>query len=165
MYSGSLCRNELLYKIHIHQQRHGRNLTHMSENPYIHRTGLPVLSNLADARTASRTGSQAASTPIMDSGCFLMPDTFSLWYICVMWKVKLDDNLWLAKGAVTTKEEAEAWLLPDMPAVQKQLKKIRRHRPYKDAMVIAEFNSLEWTPPESVVSLYLKSDRIIPLCD
>ena len=60
-----------------------------------------------------------------------------------MWKVKLDDDLWLAKGAVTTKVEAEAWLLPDMPAVQEQLKKIRRHRPYKDAMVIAEFNSLE----------------------
>ena len=57
-----------------------------------------------------------------------------------MWKIKLDDDLWLAKDSKTTTKESEAWLLPDIPAVQEQLKIIRRHRPYKDAMVIAEFN-------------------------
>ena len=40
-----------------------------------------------------------------------------------MWKVKLDKGVWLADGAATTTNEAEAWLLPDMPSVQVQLKK------------------------------------------
>ena len=56
-----------------------------------------------------------------------------------MWKVKLDDNVWLAETGATT-EEAEAWLLPDMPSVHEQLKKIRRYMPYKEAMVVAEFD-------------------------
>ena len=58
-----------------------------------------------------------------------------------MWKVKLDDSLWLTEDIeMTTKDESEAWLLPDIPAVQEQLKRIRLHRPYKEAMVIAESN-------------------------
>ena len=56
-----------------------------------------------------------------------------------MWKVKLDDNLWLAKTG-TTANESDAWLLPDMPSVQDHLKKIRLHIPYKEAMVIFEDN-------------------------
>jgi len=55
-----------------------------------------------------------------------------------MWKIKLDDCLWLAKTGTTTKEE-DAWLLPDMPSVHEQLKKVRRFMPYKEAMVVAEF--------------------------
>jgi hypothetical protein len=60
-----------------------------------------------------------------------------------MWKVKLDDDLWLADskdGSATTTVEFDAWLLPDMPSVQEQLKKVRRLSPYPDAMVIAEFS-------------------------
>ena len=63
-----------------------------------------------------------------------------------MWKVKLDDNIWLAKGKYgteTTSKESEAWLLPNIPAAQEQLKKARSSTPYPNAMVIAEFNSLE----------------------
>ena len=61
-----------------------------------------------------------------------------------MWKVKLDEGVWLAEGySATTTKEDDAWLLPDIPSVQAQLKKIRRHRPYKDAMVIAEFNQTD----------------------
>ena len=56
-----------------------------------------------------------------------------------MWKVKLDEDVWLAKGAATTTNEAEAWLLPDMPTVQVQLKKMRRFMPYPNAIVVAEF--------------------------
>ena len=59
-----------------------------------------------------------------------------------MWKVKLDEGVWLADGvggSATTTNEAEAWLLPDMPAVQAQLKKVRRYMPYPNAMVVAEF--------------------------
>ena len=52
-----------------------------------------------------------------------------------MWKVKLDDDVWLAKTGTTTNEE-EAWLFPDMPSVQEQLKKVRRFMPYPNAMVI-----------------------------
>lgn len=62
-----------------------------------------------------------------------------------MWKIKLDDDLWLAKGEhgpQTTSEESDAWILPNMPAVQKQLKKVRSLNPYPDAMVIAEFEGL-----------------------
>ena len=62
-----------------------------------------------------------------------------------MWKVKLDDDLWLAKGEhgqVTTSKESDAWILPDMPSVQEQLKKARRSRPYPHAMVIASFDDL-----------------------
>jgi hypothetical protein len=56
-----------------------------------------------------------------------------------MWKVKLDEGVWLAKDSATTTNEEEAWLLPDMPSVQVQLKKVRRCLPYPNAMVIAEF--------------------------
>ena len=56
-----------------------------------------------------------------------------------MWKVKLDEGVWLAKDSATTTNEKEAWLLPDMPAVQVQLKKARRYMPYPNAMVVAEF--------------------------
>ena len=56
-----------------------------------------------------------------------------------MWKVKLDDGVWLAEGTVTTIEE-QAWLLPDIPSVQAQLKRVRRLAPYPNAMVTAEFN-------------------------
>ena len=54
-----------------------------------------------------------------------------------MWKVKLDDGVWLAEDGTTAKEE-DALLLPDMPSVQEQLKEIRRFVPYPDAMVIFE---------------------------
>ena len=57
-----------------------------------------------------------------------------------MWKVKLDDGVWLAKDAETTTKESEAWLLPDIPSVQAQLKKVRRFMPYKEAMVISAFS-------------------------
>ena len=57
-----------------------------------------------------------------------------------MWKVKLDEGVWLAKDSATTTNEEEAWLLPDMPSVQAQLIKVRRFMPYPNAMVVAEFN-------------------------
>ena len=60
----------------------------------------------------------------------------------VMWKVKLDDGLWLAEGSVTMNEE-EAWLLPDMPSVQAQLKKVRRFTPYPNAIVISVGNQAQ----------------------
>ena len=53
-----------------------------------------------------------------------------------MWKVKLDDDVWLAKDSATTPNENEAWLFPDMPSVQEQLKKVRRFMPYPNAMVV-----------------------------
>jgi len=56
-----------------------------------------------------------------------------------MWKVKLDDGVWLADGAVITTEE-DARLFPDMPSVQEQLKKVRRFTPYPNAIVIFEDN-------------------------
>ena len=56
-----------------------------------------------------------------------------------MWKVKLDDGLWLAEDGTTAIEE-EAWLLPDMPSVQVQLKKVRRFTPYPNAIVVFEDN-------------------------
>ena len=59
-----------------------------------------------------------------------------------MWKVKLDEGVWLANGATTTKED-EAWLLPDMPSVQAQLKKVRRFMPYPNAMVVFEGNQAQ----------------------
>lgn len=43
-----------------------------------------------------------------------------------MWKVKLDDKVWLANGiggSGATTDESEACLFPDMPSVQEQLKK------------------------------------------
>ena len=52
-----------------------------------------------------------------------------------MWKVKLDDKVWLAKTGTTT-NELDAWLLPGMPSVQDQLKKVRLFMPYKEAMVV-----------------------------
>ena len=60
-----------------------------------------------------------------------------------MWKVKLDNKLWLAKGSATTVIESEAWLFPNVPSAQNQLKKARRFMPYREAMLIAEFNDLE----------------------
>ena len=54
-----------------------------------------------------------------------------------MWKVKLDNDLWLAENGTTT-DEADAWLLPDMPSVQAQLIKVRRFTPYPNAIVIFE---------------------------
>ena len=68
-----------------------------------------------------------------------------------MWKVKLDDNIWLAKGKYgpeTTSKESEAWLLPNIPAAQEQLKKARSSTPYPNAMVIADFNSLANSTPK-----------------
>ena len=56
-----------------------------------------------------------------------------------MWKVKLDNELWLAKDSKTITNEEEAWLLPDVPSVQAQLKKVRRLKPYPNAIVVAEF--------------------------
>ena len=56
-----------------------------------------------------------------------------------MWKVKLDDDVWLAEGTTTTTEE-EARLFPDMPSVQEQLKKVRRFTPYPNAIVVFEDN-------------------------
>ena len=55
-----------------------------------------------------------------------------------MWKVKLDDGVWLADGTTTTTTEEDARLFPDMPSVQEQLKKVRRFTQYPDAMVIYE---------------------------
>ena len=61
-----------------------------------------------------------------------------------MWKVKLDEGAWLAEGnPATTTNEAEAWLLPDMPSVQVQIKKVRRFMPYPDAMVVFEDNQAQ----------------------
>ena len=60
-----------------------------------------------------------------------------------MWKVKLDDGVWLAEGTTTATEE-KAWLFTDMPSVQAQLKKVRRLAPYPNAMVIAEFNQAQY---------------------
>ena len=57
-----------------------------------------------------------------------------------MWKVKLDDGVWLADDAATTTIEEKAWLLPDMPSVQAQLKKVRRFTPYPNAIVVFEDN-------------------------
>lgn len=51
------------------------------------------------------------------------------------WKVKLNNEVWLSEDGTTT-NEAEAWLLPDMPSVHAELKKARRFMPYKEAMVI-----------------------------
>ena len=36
-----------------------------------------------------------------------------------------------------------AWLLPDMPSVQAQLKKVRRFMPYPNAMVVFEGNQAQ----------------------
>ena len=56
-----------------------------------------------------------------------------------MWKVKLDDNVWLAEGIATTTNEEEAWLFPDISSVQDQLKKARLFTPYPNVMVVAAF--------------------------
>ena len=45
-----------------------------------------------------------------------------------MWKVILDGKLWLAESGTIT-NESDAWLMPDMPSVQDQLKKVRRFMP------------------------------------
>jgi hypothetical protein len=60
-----------------------------------------------------------------------------------MWKVKLDDKLWLAKGSETTVTESEAYIFPNIPVAQDQLKKVRRFIPYREAMMIAAFDSVE----------------------
>ena len=63
-----------------------------------------------------------------------------------MWKLKLDDNVWLAEGSsdsVTTTDEKKAWLIPTIQAVQEKLKKMRRFKPYPKAMVVAEFNQMQ----------------------
>ncbi len=75
------------------------------------------------------------------AGAFL----FLLLQYSPMWKVKLDNDNWLAKGEYgpeTTSKESEAWLLPNITAVQEQLKKARSLNPYPNAMVIADFNSI-----------------------
>ena len=59
-----------------------------------------------------------------------------------MWKVKLDDGVWLAEDGTTAKEE-NALLFPDMPSVQAQLKKVRRFTPYPNAIVIFEDNQAQ----------------------
>jgi hypothetical protein len=56
-----------------------------------------------------------------------------------MWKIKLDDTLWLAKNSEATTSEKQALLLPDIPSVQAQLIKVQRFMPYPNAMVVAEF--------------------------
>ena len=59
-----------------------------------------------------------------------------------MWKIKLDEGLWLTDGvggSATTTKESEAWLLPDIPSVHAQLKKVRRYMQYPNAIVVAEF--------------------------
>ncbi len=53
-----------------------------------------------------------------------------------MWKVKLDEGLWLAKDSATSPNEDEARLFPDMPSVQAQLIKVLRFMPYPNAMVV-----------------------------
>jgi hypothetical protein len=49
-----------------------------------------------------------------------------------MWKIKLDDTLWLAKNSEATTSEKQALLLPDIPSVQAQ---------YPKAMVVAAFDA------------------------
>lgn len=64
----------------------------------------------------------------------------------IMWKVKLDDDTWLAKGRygnVTTSRESEAWVLPDVPTARQELKNARRSHPYRNAMIIAAFDELK----------------------
>lgn len=65
-----------------------------------------------------------------------------------MWKLKLDDGVWLADGAVTTTEE-DARLFFDMRAVQEQLKKVRRFVPYPDVVVIYDDGTV---PPTGALS-------------
>ena len=55
-----------------------------------------------------------------------------------MWKIKLDETLWLARNSEVTRSESQALLLPDMPSVQAQLIKVRRFMPYPNAIVIFE---------------------------
>ncbi len=60
-----------------------------------------------------------------------------------MWKVKLDDGVWLANGiggSGITSVEAEASCLPDIPSVKLQLVKARRFVPYPNAIVVFEDN-------------------------
>jgi hypothetical protein len=60
-----------------------------------------------------------------------------------MWKLKLDDSVWLAEcssNSITTTDEKEAWLLPTIQAVQEVLEKMRKFKPYPHAMVVAEIN-------------------------
>ena len=67
---------------------------------------------------------------------FFMPVVFYLCYCVAMWKIKLDEILWLAKHSEATRSENQAWLLPDMRSVQAQLIMVRRFMPYPNAMVI-----------------------------
>ena len=63
-----------------------------------------------------------------------------------MWKIKLDDTLWLAAKSEATTCESQALLLPDIPSVQAQLIKVRRFMPYPNAMVVAEFSLSDTAP-------------------
>ena len=56
-----------------------------------------------------------------------------------MWKIKLDDTFWLGQNSEATRSENKALLLPDMTSVQAQLIKVRRFKPYPNAIVVAEF--------------------------
>ena len=56
-----------------------------------------------------------------------------------MWKIKLDDTLWLADGSAITTKEEDAWMLPDIPSAIAQLEKARRFMQYSKAIVISEF--------------------------
>ena len=56
-----------------------------------------------------------------------------------MWKVKLDEGVWLTESGTTTIED-EAWLLPDIPSVQANLEKVHRFLPYPNATIVAEFD-------------------------
>ena len=58
--------------------------------------------------------------------------------IPAMWKIKLDDNLWLARNSEATRSENHALLLSDMPSAQAQLIKVRRFMPYPNAIVVFE---------------------------
>ena len=68
-----------------------------------------------------------------------MPIYYGMCYCVVMWKVKLDETLWLAKNSEATRCERQALLLPDMLSVRAQLIIVRRFMPYRNAIVVAEF--------------------------
>lgn len=91
---------------------------------------------------ASDYGSQATSTPIRIAGAFL----FVLLQCLIMWKVKFDDDHWIAKGKYgpeITSEESEAWIFPDIPALEKQQKAAQRLQPNSQLIVISAFDERE----------------------
>ena len=75
-----------------------------------------------------------------------------------MWKVKLDEGVWLTKSGTATIED-EAWLLPDIPSVQEKLEKVRRFLPYPKAIVVAEFDDC----PKETASTQSGSSRVFAL--